>query len=228
MFLTAVAAVAMALSSDAPVQVQQFGMCQCPMTSTWFTAFYDGCLKGRPNMLQIVNFTQFYVGGKHGGHVTSATWNASFHGYDEVMGDRYQLCAKELGQGAAWLEFEACQNGVGGAAGIGDIPQNSERCAKQAAIDWTQLSTCATGEHGLALFKNSVYYTSDHNITYDTLVPGSGKLENIPVIHIAGEPFTGFDAYNNLTQRICQHTSAADCGCDEALIRQRVKAAHAL
>ena len=22
-----------------PVQVQQFGMCQCPMTSTWFSAF---------------------------------------------------------------------------------------------------------------------------------------------------------------------------------------------
>ena len=89
-----------------PVQVQQFGMCQCPMTSTWFSAFFDGCLKGKPSMMELVNFTQFYVGGKHGGHVTSATWNSSFHGYDEVMGDRFQLCAKELGQGAAWLKFQ--------------------------------------------------------------------------------------------------------------------------
>jgi hypothetical protein len=197
------------------------------MTSTWFSAFYDGCLKGKPNMLALVNFTQYYVGGKHGGKVTSATWNSSFHGYDEVMGDRYQLCAHELGKGSAWLEFEACQNGVGGAVGIADIPKNSEKCAKQAAIDWGQLSACATGEQGLALFKTSVYYTSDHNITYDTLVPGSGKLENIPVVHIAGKAFTGLDAYHNLTQHICQHTSAADCGCDEALLRRRAVVAQA-
>ena len=28
-----------AASIAPPVQVQQFGMCQCPMTSTWFSAF---------------------------------------------------------------------------------------------------------------------------------------------------------------------------------------------
>ena len=63
--------------------------CQCPMTSTWFTDFYDSCLKGRPHMLDIVDFTQYYVGGKHGGPVTNSSWNSSFHGYGEVMGDRY-------------------------------------------------------------------------------------------------------------------------------------------
>ena len=230
------AAAAAAVPATAPaamVQVEQFGMCQCPMTTTWFSAFYDACLKHRPAMLALVNFTQFYVGGKHGGHVDAATWNSSFHGYGEVMGDRFQLCAKEqlggAGGAAAWLAFEACQNGIGGAAGIGDIPQNSEKCAAKAALDWPLLRACATGDAGLALFRRSVFYTSDHNITYDTLVPGSGKLENIPVVHIGGEALTGLDAYKNLSARICQHAAAAaDCGCDEALLRQRAEAAQAL
>jgi hypothetical protein len=60
------------------------------------------------------------------------------------------------------------------------------------------------------------------------LVPGSGKLENIPVVHIAGKALTGLDAYHNLTQHICQHISAADCGCDEALLHRRAEVAQAL
>ena len=41
------------------VHVEQFGECQCPMTSSWFNAFYDACLKGNPAMLKLVNFTQY-------------------------------------------------------------------------------------------------------------------------------------------------------------------------
>lgn len=48
------------------------------------------------------------------------------------------------------------------------------------------------------------------------------------MIHIAGQPYTGFDAFKNLSQRICQHTTAAGCGCDEALIQRRGVAANAL
>ena len=29
------------------VRVEQFGECQCPLTSNWFSAFYEGCLEGR-------------------------------------------------------------------------------------------------------------------------------------------------------------------------------------
>ena len=29
------------------VRVEQFGECQCPLTSSWFSAFYEGCLEGR-------------------------------------------------------------------------------------------------------------------------------------------------------------------------------------
>ena len=60
-----------------PVPVEQFGMCQCPMTSSWFSAFFDSCLKSRPEMQKLVNFTQQYVGGVLGGPVNASTWNSS-------------------------------------------------------------------------------------------------------------------------------------------------------
>ena len=38
----------LAVSSPAvAVRVDQFGECQCPLTSSWFSAFYEGCLEGR-------------------------------------------------------------------------------------------------------------------------------------------------------------------------------------
>eukprot|EP01051_Picozoa_sp_SAG22_P004368 SAG22_NODE_231_length_14551_cov_22.298090_18_plen_357_part_00 len=217
------------LAPSGAVVVQQFGMCQCPMTSTWFSTFYDACLKDKPHMLGAVNFTQFYVGGKKGGPVTEQTWNSSFHGYEEVVGDIYQLCARQLDETAhktKWLEFEACANGgLDGILGIEEIPKNSARCAKAAGLDFAALHACAAGGAGLAMFKASVFYTSDRHIKYDTLIPGSGKLENIPVVHIDGRPFTGFDAYANLTSRLCKDDPSAMCGCDEgAIARGRARA----
>ena len=123
------------------------------------------------------------------------------------------------------MAFEACQNGADGVAGIGFIPQNSEKCAKAAGLDWQKLHACATGDEGLDLFRTSVFYTSDHGIKYDTLIPGSGKLENIPVIHIQGQNYTGLDAYKDLTHRICQHAPrVTGCGCNSTLMAQRAEA----
>lgn len=80
-----------------------------------------------------------------------------------VMGDRYQLCARDLDSQLPHtterLEFEACQNGV---AGIADIPKNSERCAKRARVDWSVLQTCAEGKRGLQLYHDSVFFTFAH------------------------------------------------------------------
>ena len=76
-------------------------------------------------MLELVNFTQFWVGGPIGGPVNATTWNTSFHGYGEVMGERYQLCAKEIDtfpHRLGWLRFEACTYGADGVAGIAFIP----------------------------------------------------------------------------------------------------------
>jgi hypothetical protein len=210
-----------------PVQVQQFGMSQCPLTSSWFSAFYDGCLRGKPGMLALVNFSQSFVGGTNGGPVNASTWNSSFHGYDEVVGDRYQLCARELDPEpphAKWLAFERCQNGVAGAAGIGAIPKNSEKCAKRADIEYSALRACAEGERGLALYRDSVFFTQEHCarapfVCYDfekSVVDPSGQGHGIPVVKIGDAMYYGMDAYRNLTGRICSLAGAGtDCGCDE-------------
>jgi hypothetical protein len=202
-------------------------MCQCPMTSSWFTAFYDGCLKSRPAMQKLVRFSQHYVGGTEGGPVNGSTWNSSFHGYDEVMGDRYQLCARDLDPRpphTKWLEFEACQNGLGGVVGIVDIPRNSKKCAWQAGLGWEALRACAEGERGLELYHSSVLFTAANCaqppfVCYDfpkSVVDPDGQGHGLPVIKIGGRMHYGLDAYTNLTQRICAVIAGtgAECGCD--------------
>jgi hypothetical protein len=227
-------------SHSAPVAVvQQFGMCQCPMTSSWFTAFYDGCLKSRPAMQKLVRFSQHYVGGTEGGPVNGSTWNSSFHGYDEVMGDRYQLCARDLDPRpphTKWLGFEACQNGLGGVVGIVDIPRNSKKCAWQAGLGWEALRACAEGERGLELYHSSVLFTAANCaqppfVCYDfpkSVVDPDGQGHGLPVIKIGGRMHYGLDAYTNLTQRICAVIAGtgAECGCDEELLTRRRATAH--
>ena len=120
-------------------------------------------------MLELVNFTQYWVGGTVGGPVNASTWNTSFHGYGEVMGERYQLCARAIDtqpHRQGWLRFEACTYGAHGVDGIAFIPGNSERCAKASGLDWDQLRDCATGplttSRGLQMYRDSVFYSSEH------------------------------------------------------------------
>ena len=182
------------------------------------------------------------MGGKVGGAINASTWNSSFHGYQEVMGERYQLCARSLDDAAhdaahataavhkparpqhhfqKWLAFEACVNGADGVAGIAFIPGNSEKCARDAGYEWAALKGCAEGPKGLQLFHESVYYTYNHHVIYD-FPPPLGEGGGIPVIHINGKKFFGLDAYKNLTSRICSAAPAGTpCGCDESVLASR-------
>lgn len=60
------------------VPVDQFGMAQCPWTSTLTTHFFHECLS-RGNVAPAINFTLHMVGGKHGGANFTAGQD-SFHG----------------------------------------------------------------------------------------------------------------------------------------------------
>jgi len=172
-------------------------------------------------MLKLVNFTQYYIGGNVGGKINATTWNSSFHGYGEVIGDRYQLCARSLDSTPhfdKWLAFESCVNGVDGIGGVALIPGNSEKCARDAGIGWEELKECAEGAEGLKLFHDAVYHTYDQNVIYD-FPPPLGEGGGIPVVHINGKKFFGLDAYKNLTARICSSAPAGmPCGCDEGLL----------
>ena len=66
------------------VQVEQFGMAQCPMTSTLTTDFWNDCFVHGKGVAESVNYTLNMVGGTHGGAVDNSSWNKSFHGDQEV------------------------------------------------------------------------------------------------------------------------------------------------
>ena len=117
-------------------------MAQCPMTSSWTNDFHTNCIvNGTGNIRDIIDFNQSFVGGSSGGPVDDDSWNSSFHGYQEAVGDTYFLCARyyeDVDSGGLsgeykWLDFVACMNGVDGLAGIEFIPGNAGRCGKEVS-----------------------------------------------------------------------------------------------
>jgi len=71
------------------VQVEQFGMAQCPMTSTLTTNFYDRCFTNGHGIADAVNYTLNMVGGTSGGLIDNTTDNKSFHGDQEIVAEKY-------------------------------------------------------------------------------------------------------------------------------------------
>eukprot|EP00729_Bicosta_minor_P009196 gene9195-22357_t len=199
------------------VVVEQFGMAQCPMTSTWQYDFFHTCIEKGTGIKEIVNYTLNMVGGTHGGPVTNTTWNSSFHGNQEIVADKYQLCAKDVEANPfdyQWDNFTACFTGDDDGIGIctlygkGQIDAAAEKCALQVGMEWATLRKCTHGARGNELYYNSVWYTSDQGIKYTA--PG------IPVIRIDGTIFKGPEAYAKIGEHICGAYKAnppAGCGC---------------
>ena len=67
----ALLAAASAAGAAPRVKLEQFGMVQCPMTSTWLNHFHSTCLVYGQGIDKIVDFTEQFVGGTHGGPVVS-------------------------------------------------------------------------------------------------------------------------------------------------------------
>ena len=61
------------------------------MSATRLAGFVHG--KG---IAESVNYTLSMVGGAHGGPVDNTSWNKSFHGDQEIVADKYQLCARHI------------------------------------------------------------------------------------------------------------------------------------
>eukprot|EP00940_MAST-03C_sp_MAST-3C-sp2_P003233 g3233.t1 len=211
-----------AIASDTYVKVEQFGMVQCPMTSTWLNHFWKFCVKDGHGIAEIVNFTEYFVGGKNGGPVNDDTWNTSFHGPQEIVGDKFHLCAKaqagesagwNLAENRTWLDYEACMNGDIGVAGAWEL-KRAKTCAERFELDYERLNSCANGVEGTALYKASVFYTSSQSIKYDT-------KHGIPVVRINGTVYQGLSAYEKIGSKICDaydgDEKPANCGCGVTL-----------
>lgn len=173
-----------------------------------------------------VNYTLNMVGGAHGGPVDNSSWNKSFHGDQEIVADKYQLCARHIEPKPImptyqWVNFTNCLNGYKGIAICtyyfpDQIQDNAKICAEATGVDWSALDECATGDVGNDLYKASVFYTSDQ-IARKIIPPyGTGKDQGIPIIRIAGVTYKGtIDAFNGLGDKICKAAgkSPLECGC---------------
>jgi hypothetical protein len=111
------------------------------------------------------------VGGSNGGPVDNTTWNKSFHGDQEIVAEKYQLCARHISPEPIaptyqWVNFTNCLNGYKGIAICtyyfpDQINDNAKICAEATGFDWNALNSCATGAVGTQLYKASAIYTSD-------------------------------------------------------------------
>ena len=217
------------------VQVEQYGMAQCPMTSTLTTDFFNDCFVHGYEISTLVNYTLNMVGGSHGGPLGNSTtaWNSSFHGNQEIVADKYQLCSRDLEQktnpttatnagGYQWVNFTSCLNGYQGIAICTyylphEIPDAAKVCAEATGFNWHDLYTCVNSQRGTDLYKASVEFTSDQ-MAKKTIPPyGTGKDQGIPIIRIAGTTYKGtIGAFNNLGKEICKAAGKgplSGCGC---------------
>jgi hypothetical protein len=171
------------------------------------TGFYNTCLKEGTGIKEIVNYTLNMVGGTSGGLIDSSSDDKSFHGNQEIVAEKYFLCARQLeadlGIGTYnWVNFTSCMNGWEGIAICTyylpkEVPNAAKKCAANHSIDWDALDACANGAQGDALFKASEYYTDSEMrkfIASNYTGPGipqygtaGGAEWGIPIIRIAGE-----------------------------------------
>ena len=231
-FLTALgASIATAL-----VPVEQFYMAQCPMSSTLLTDFNHRCLENGVGIKQIMNYTLNMVAGPNGGTIDTTTENTSFHGDQEIVAEKYMLCAREqesnLGLGTyQWVNFTACMNGYDGIAICTmylphQIDKMAQTCAEAHGFDWRTLSGCVAGTEGALLFRNSEYFVDaqmrlGEATNWTQGIPRYGTAGGdgwgIPIIRIAGVVYKDTPgAYDFLGKRICTAAGAdapPGCGC---------------
>jgi hypothetical protein len=127
-----------------------------------------------------VKLNVHYIGKEKDGEMTS------MHGEQEVKGDIIQLCARETGDQASWLEFLKCQN-----EDWRKIPEGWENCAKTAKLDAGKMKSCIDGDQGKNLLKESFKASEAKQAT------GS------PTIFLNGEPYKGGRSETSFGRAIC-------------------------
>jgi hypothetical protein len=200
------------------------------MTTTLTSDFYGRCLLHGTGIAEILNFTLNMVGGTSGGPIDNTTDTKSFHGDQEIVAEKYQLCARQqepnFGLGSfQWVNFTSCMNGYKGIAICtmylpNQINAVAKTCAEATGFEWSTLDACATGAEGATLFKASEYYTwgemqAKRIPKYGT---AGGADWGIPIIRINGVVHKDTpDAYDLLGERICKAAGKIrNCGCAAA------------
>ncbi len=141
-----------------------FVMSQCP----YGTQAEQAVIQAKNGFEDYINFNVEYIATvKETGEIIS------LHGPNEVAGDIYQLCVKKYYPNKFW-NYISCQN-----KNYHNLKTTFESCANQLGINYTTIKTCAQGEEGKNLLKQSAAKAQKLKVT------GS------PTFFLAGERYNG-------------------------------------
>jgi hypothetical protein len=133
---------------------------------------------------------------------------AAPHGAPESLGNKLQLCAKDVGGRERWLKFLQCQ-----AASSALPPEGWQECAAQADLDEATLGSCAFGSHGDALLAASFQRSN------------AKQVASTPTVFINGEVHQGGRGAAFLARAVCKAMgSHAEPACAELVTAPRVTA----
>jgi hypothetical protein len=92
---------------------------------------------------------------------TSATPATCMHGPNECLGNKEQMCARDLSTTStdAWYCFVLCQD-----KSQSKIPSNGESCATECGIDWKKVSTCYKADAAEAALVKSMEHSDEMGI----------------------------------------------------------------
>jgi predicted DsbA family dithiol-disulfide isomerase len=157
------------------VTVELFVMSKCPF-----------CVEAEKSLVAVVRamgdtvaFSLDFVGSERDGKLTA------LHGEDEVKGNLIQICAKRH-HPDGYMQLILCMN-----ENQRGIPQGWEQCANRAGVSIEVVKTCAEGEEGENLLRES----------YDR--SKARQALGTPTILINGEPHQGSRSEQALLRTIC-------------------------
>jgi len=119
----------------------------------------------------------------------------ALHGPPEVKGNIEQLCALQQDKAKA-LAFITCVSKA-----FQQIPENTAECAGQTGLDVAALRTCADGEQGKQLLRDSIARAN-----------AAGAMGS-PTIKVAGEAYRGGRSARDFMRALCAKATTPNEVC---------------
>ena len=165
-----------------PIRAVLYLMSRCPFAGEMLPALLDA----KRQLGDQLDLELRYIGNSSDGE------SSSLYGASGGVGDKTQLCARQLGDDAGWLSFMACQ-----ARDLEQIPNNWGECARDAGLPPAAMHSCIDGPLGKALLESS----------YD--MARTAGVTSSPTLLLDGETYVGGRRYSHLAKQICARLAGA-------------------
>lgn len=117
------------------------------------------------------------------------------HGSQECFANRLEGCAIAGSTFPDWVPFVACYEGNGDLS-----PQNAQKCARSAKLNYNKMSACASGSLGTEVDINNAKATLQY----------SGTWMGTPTVTVEGKTVNNPAEGKNLLNAICKAYSGHD------------------